>query len=115
VLFENPGFKNHWLKLKLIGIKSNRAAIGARIRVEITEAGRKRSVYCHVNSGGSFGASPLRKEIGLGKAQSVDLLEIHWPTSGITQTFNDVPIDVCLEIREGEKKYKVFTLPKIKF
>ena len=115
VLFENPGFNNHWLKLKLIGTKSNRAAIGARIRVEITEADRKRSVYCHVNSGGSFGASPLRKEIGLGKAQSIDLLEIHWPTSGTTQTFNGIKVDSCVEIREGEKKYKYFSLPKIRF
>jgi len=115
VLFENPGFKNHWIKLKLIGTKSNRAAIGARIRIEITEAGEKRSVYCYVNSGGSFGASPLRKEIGLGKAESIDLLEIHWPTTGTTQTFSGVKVDTCLEIWEGEKKYKVFTLPRIKF
>ena len=115
VLFKNPGFGNHWLKLKLIGTKSNRAAIGARIRVDITEAGKKRSIYCHVNSGGSFGASPLRKEIGLGKAESIDLLEIHWPTSGMIQTFTGVKVDSCLEIREGEKKYKYFSLPKIQF
>ncbi len=115
VLYQNPGFGNHWLKLKLIGVKSNRAAIGARIRVEITEAGKKRSVYCHVNSGGSFGANPLRKEIGLGKADSIDLLEIHWPTSGTTQTFSGVKVDTCLEVREGAKKYRVFTLPGINF
>ncbi len=115
VLFQNPGFNHHWLKLKLIGTKSNRAAIGVRIRVEITEAGKKRSVYCHVNSGGSFGASPLRKEIGLGEAESINLVEIHWPTSGITQTFRDIKIDSCVEIREGEKKYKYFSLPKIQF
>ena len=115
VLFQNPGFENHWLKLKLIGAKSNRAAIGVRIRVEITEAGKKRSIFCHVNSGGSFGANPLRKEIGLGKAQSIDLLEIHWPTSGTTQIFTEVKIDSCVEIREGEQKYKYFSLPKIQF
>ena len=115
VLFQNPGFNHHWLKLKLIGTKSNRAAIGARIRVEITEAGKQRSVYCHVNSGGSFGASPLRKEIGLGEAESINLVEIHWPTSGMTQTFRDIKVDSCVEIREGEKKYKYFSLPKIQF
>ena len=115
VLFQNPGFNHHWLKLKLIGTQSNRAAIGARIRVELTEAGKKRSVYCHVNSGGSFGASPLRKEIGLGKAESINSLEIHWPTSGITQTFSGIKVDSCVEIREGEKKYKYFSLPKIQF
>jgi hypothetical protein len=73
VLFQNPGFGHHWLKLKLIGVQSNRSAIGARIRIEITEAGQKRSIYRHVNSGGSFGANPLRQEIGLGKAKTIDL------------------------------------------
>jgi len=65
---------------------------------------KKRSIYYHVNSGGSFGASPLRKEIGLGGAESIDLLEIHWPTSGITQTFTVVKVDSCLQIREEEEQ-----------
>ena len=39
VLFENPGFGNHWIAVKLVGARSNRSAIGARIRVEIVERG----------------------------------------------------------------------------
>jgi hypothetical protein len=64
-LFENPGNSNHWLKLKLVGVKSNRAAIGARIKVTVETAGRPRAIYKTVNSGGSFGANPLRQDLGL--------------------------------------------------
>ena len=72
-------FGNHWLTLKLVGVRSNRSAIGARIRAEIDENGVRRSVYKHVNSGGTFGANPLRQTIGLGKASIVRILEVFWP------------------------------------
>jgi hypothetical protein len=100
-LFRNPGFGNHWLCVKLVGVRSSRAAIGARIRCDFEENGSKRSVYRHVNSGGSFGASPLRQTLGLGKATRVALLEVYWPTSDTTQVFRDVAVDQTLEIREG--------------
>jgi hypothetical protein len=106
-LFDNPGFGNHWLKVKLIGVRSNRSAIGARVRVEIVEDGRNRSVYRHVNSGGTFGANPLRQEIGLGRAKKIEMLEIYWPTSDTTQSFRDVPLDRTIEITEGEQAYRV--------
>ena len=105
-LFRNPGFANHSITLKLVGVRTNRAAIGARIRCEITEKGAKRSVYRHVNSGGSFGANPLRQQIGLGRAEKIDVLEIYWPTSDLTQTFRDVPVDVTLEITEGKDELR---------
>ena len=69
-LFENPGFENHWITIQLVGERSNRSAIGARIRAVIVEDGVERSVYRHVNSGGSFGCNPLRQSIGLGQATS---------------------------------------------
>ncbi len=102
--FQNPGFGNHSVTLKLAGVKSNRAAIGARIRCEITEGGAKRSVYRHVNSGGSFGASPLRQAIGLGKATKVDVLEVYWPTTDRTQTFRDVAADATYAITEDSEQ-----------
>lgn len=105
-LYENPGFSHHWLKLKLVGVASNRSAIGARIRLEFREQGKTRSVFRHVNSGGSFGANPLRQEIGLGTATSIDLLEIFWPKTGLTQTFRDVAVDQTLEITEGVARYE---------
>ena len=105
-LFENPGFGNHWITLNLVGTKSNRCAIGARIRAEIREDGVRRSVYKWVNSGGSFGANPLRQQIGLGKASKIEVLEIFWPTSNQTQRFRDVPANQFLEITEGQNEFR---------
>ena len=105
-LFENPGFGNHWITVKLLGKRSNRMGVGARIRIEIQEAGTRRSVYKWVNSGGSFGANPLRQEIGLGQATSIELLEVFWPTSGQIQRFRDVALDQFIEITEGQNEYR---------
>jgi len=69
----------------------------------------------HVNSGGSFGANPLRKELGLGNATSLEKLEIYWPTSGETQSFRKVPMDTYLEIEEGAQEFNRIKLPQIKF
>lgn len=100
-LFENPGAANDWISLRLVGVKTNRAAIGARIKVTVrNRAGGTRSIYRTVSSGGSFGASPMQQHIGLGKsARSIDL-EIWWPVSNTRQTFSDVAPDQFLEIRE---------------
>ena len=106
VLFENPGFGNHWLTLRLVGKKSNRFGVGSRIRAEISEEGKKRSIYKWVNSGGSFGASPLRQQIGLGKAETIDVLEVFWPTTGETQRFENVAADQFIEITEGESDFR---------
>ncbi len=64
VLFENPGMGNHWLILRLQGTKANRCALGARVRVDLQEGGQRRQLYRTVGPGGSFGANPLRLEIG---------------------------------------------------
>ena len=100
-LFENPGFGNHWIALRLIGSESNRAAIGVRLHLQVTENGVRRSIYRHVNSGGSFGSNPLRQTIGLGRASSIDRLEVYWPTSDLTQVFRDVEFNRFIEIVEG--------------
>jgi hypothetical protein len=106
-LFKNPGHGNHWVKLNLVGIKANRFAVGARIRVQTTEDGKPREIFRTVNSGGSFGASSLRPHMGLGKASAIDALEIRWPGSGLVQHFNGpISADRVYEIREGEKELK---------
>ena len=105
-LFENPGFGNHWLIVKLVGVTSNRSAIGARIRADVLEDGKKRSVYKWVNSGGSFGANPLRQHIGLGRAERIESLEIHWPMSGRTQRFQDVGVDQFIVLTEDRDEYE---------
>jgi len=111
-LFENPGFGNNWIAIKLIGKESNRSAIGARIRAEIEELEAeggpvsRRSVYKWVNSGGSFGANPLRQEIGLGSASTIAVLEVFWPTTGRTQQFHNVPVNQFIEITEEADTYR---------
>ncbi len=100
-VFRNPGHANHWIRVHLAGVRSNRAAIGARIRVRVIgEDGRESLRYREVSSGGSFGASPLAQHIGLGKAARIGSLEIEWPASGTRQVFTDVPLDRVIEIRE---------------
>ena len=87
-LFENPGHGNDWINLRLVGVKTNRAAIGARIKVTVENEGRgTRSIYRSVGSGGSFGASPLEQHIGLGKSARIVDLEIWWPASNTRQHF----------------------------
>ena len=100
-LFQNPGHANDWLGLNLVGVRSNRAAIGARIKVTVESAdGKRREVYRTVNTGGSFGASPLQQHIGLGKASRIVEVEVNWPASGTRQVFADVPKNQVIEIRE---------------
>jgi hypothetical protein len=100
-VFRNPGHASHWIRVHLAGVRSNRAAIGARIRVRVIgEDGRESLRYREVSSGGSFGASPLAQHIGLGKAARIASLEIEWPASGTRQVFTDVPLDRVIEIRE---------------
>ena len=106
-LYANPGFKNNWLKVRLVGTTSNRSAIGARIRAELVDAGKQRSVYRHIGSGGSFGANPLRELIGLGAATQVSKLHIYWPTSDQRQTFDNVSAGQFVEITEGSNELRV--------
>lgn len=113
-LYENPGFGNNWIVIKLIGNESNRCAIGARIRAEVVEDGNPRSIYKHVNSGATFGGSPLRQYLGLGKNSQIATLEIFWPVTGITQRFDNVPAGQMIEITEGKEEIRSTPLPRFK-
>ena len=105
-LYENPGSGNRWLAIEAVGTHSNRAAIGARIRVQIVEGDEHRTIYKHVNSGGTFGANPLRQTIGLGRAERIEELEVYWPTTNQTQQFTQVPLDAFIQIAEGREHFK---------
>jgi hypothetical protein len=105
-LFENPGHGNNWISLRLVGVKTNRAAIGARIKLTVENEGREtRSIYRSVGSGGSFGASPLEQHIGLGKSARIVELEIWWPGSGTRQRVVDLPTNQAIEITELAPRY----------
>jgi hypothetical protein len=105
-VFQNPGHGNDWISLKLVGVKSNRGAIGARIKVTVENEGQgTRSIYRTVGSGGSFGASPLQQHIGLGKSARILAIEIWWPATKTRQTFSEVDSNQFLEIKEFASSY----------
>jgi hypothetical protein len=105
ILFQNPGQGNRWLTVKLVGRKTNRAAIGARIKV-VTAGSEPLTIHRHVSSGSSWGANPLQQTIGLAQAEKVALLEIHWPTSGTTQVFQDIAANQAIEVTEFADDYR---------
>jgi hypothetical protein len=59
-----------------------------------------------MGGGGSFGANPLRRTIGLGKASQIVKLEIYWSTTDTTQTFSNVPLDTVIHITEGKPQFE---------
>ena len=91
---------NNWITLKLVGVKSNRSAIGARVRC-VTGS---RVQVDEVRSGGSFySQNDLRLHFGLGQSSRIDLLEIRWPC-GREDHFSGVPVNKIVRIVEGETK-----------
>jgi hypothetical protein len=113
-LFENPGHGNHWICLKLEGSNCNRPAIGARIKVTLETPGGVRVIHKAVSTGGSFGASPLRQEIGLGDAKSIRSVDIFWLTTRKTQVLNGLAMDRFYSVKEGEEKAVAFALRSFK-
>jgi hypothetical protein len=105
ILFQNPGHDNNWLTVKLVGKKTNRSAIGARIKV-VTAGDEPLTIHRHVSSGSSFGGNPLQQTIGLAKANRVATLEVFWPTSKTTQVFRDIAVDQAIEIEEFANDYR---------
>lgn len=114
-LYENPGQAGHWITLRLEGRAANRAAIGSRIRVDVEGAEGPRSIYATVGSGGSFGASSLQAEIGLGDAETIRSVEVRWAGSGLRETFEGLVLDRVYRIQEGEAKAQLVELPRLDF
>jgi hypothetical protein len=107
---------NNWIKVKCIGVKSNRSAIGARLRCITTVTGEPKphQQIDEVRSGGGYiSQSDLRIHFGLGKAEKVDVLEVRWP-SGQIDTVKDVKVNQLVHIKEGQGIIKTEVLPGIK-
>ncbi len=83
---------NHWLILKLIGTRSNRDGIGARIRIG--------NQWNHMTTAVGYASSSYQGvHFGLGKADKLDKIEIRWP-SGTVQVLKDVKADQFLPVHE---------------
>jgi len=88
--------KNNWVKIKTVGVKSNRSGIGARIYCS-TPGHRQMD---EVRSGSSYiSQSDLRVHFGLGEAQIADI-EIHWP-SGVVDKLTGVKANQVVAVKEG--------------
>ncbi|MEM6338166.1 MAG: CRTAC1 family protein, partial [Bacteroidota bacterium] len=99
-LFENPGFGRGWIRFRLTGTASNRAAIGARVEIRAVDRdGNELSLHRTVRSGGSFGAGPLTVHAGLGDAERVTGVTVRWP-SGTVQQLGSLETNRLHEITE---------------
>jgi enediyne biosynthesis protein E4 len=93
-----PDASNHWITLKLVGTKSNRSAIGARVRVR-SAGGTQMD---EVRGGGSYYAqNDLRVHFGLGKDTKIDVVEVRWP-NGLEEIWTNLGIDRIVALKEGE-------------
>ena len=99
-LYHNNGNANHWLEFRLIGTRSNRAAIGAKVRVRATINGKSVWQMREVSGGdGLMGQNSLYVHVGLGNATTADLVRIEWP-SGTVQELQNVGAGKFLTVTE---------------
>jgi hypothetical protein len=99
ILLNSGGNGNHWLWLQLVGGKSNRDAIGAKVKVT---TGSGRTIYNHESlSVGFMSSSDQRLQFGLGKDDSIRSVEIRWP-SGKLQVLPNVKVDQHLRVEEPQ-------------
>jgi hypothetical protein len=104
LLRNNVGKANHWLGVTLVGTKSNRDAVGARLTYKSGDLTRSRMK----TSGGSFLSShDPRMLLGLGKREKLDSLDVQWPQpGGEVEHFTDLPVNRYITIVEGTGKWK---------
>ncbi|MEQ1886949.1 MAG: FG-GAP-like repeat-containing protein [Bryobacteraceae bacterium] len=91
----------NYLNVRLVGVKSNRSAIGAK--VSISAGGRAQ--YRELSGGSNFGCLPLEQHFGLADIQTVDSLDIRWP-SGLQQHFENLPLNSTIEFTEGQEGWR---------
>ena len=114
--------KRSWVKIRLVGTKSNKTGIGARIRVTAQTgtgfvAGKAVPALTQIEDvkscNGYYSASDLRIHFGLGEAKKVDAVEIRWP-SGAVDTLKDVAVNRLYVIEEGGEILKNEALVGVK-
>ena len=109
----NSDWKRNWIKIKTVGVKSNRTGIGARVKVIARtdpKAPQPLTQIDEVRSGGSYySQNDLRLHFGLDQARSVDLVEIRWP-SGAVDTFKSLEVNQLYTLQEGGKILKAEAL-----
>ena len=98
VLLLNQGSPRSWLSVRLRGTRSNRDAIGARVVVEAGGRQQQREVR---STAGYLSGCSLECHFGLGEAERIDRLTVHWP-SGLTTTLEGLDARQRLTLVEGQ-------------
>jgi hypothetical protein len=101
VVLRSNGTKNHWVGVSLVGAKSNRTGIGAR--VTIIDAAGKRQIFDANTAGSYLSSNDPRVLFGLGAATGIRTIEVRWP-SGRVETLADSKMDRYLVINERDAK-----------
>jgi hypothetical protein len=99
----------------LVGTQTNRAALGARIRVDLKDPdGKTRSVYRTIGASASYGGSSLVQLIGMRDATSIAALTVTWPVSRTTQTFRNLKPRTFVEVTEGSDAIRIIEQPALR-
>jgi hypothetical protein len=105
-VFQNSGNDNDWINVRLSGVKSNRSAVGAQIKITVENDGRAtRSIYRTVGDTSSFGVNPLEQHIGLGHGARILALDVYWPATSTRQHFTHVGKNQFIAIQEFAADY----------
>ena len=105
-MFVNQLNSGHCIELKLIGSKSARSAIGAKVSAKFfTKSGNSQIIHRVVSQGSSFGGNSLTVHLGIGDSESIDELQIIWPL-GLQQNFRQIRANQFIEITEGQPEVK---------
>ncbi len=105
-LFHNNGNANGWLLLKLIGTRSNRSAIGAKVRLTATLRNQKLTQFREVGTSTGLGQNDLRVHFGLADAAMAEQVEIEWP-SGRKQILTKVIGRQILTVTEPDDRFRM--------
>ena len=101
-VFQNPGNKNDWINIHLVGVKSNRSAIGAEVKITVSDDGQAaRTIYRTEGENSSFGNDPLELHIGLGHNAHIEAVDVFWPATNTRQHFTGVEKNQYIEIKES--------------
>jgi len=100
-IFKNPGNKNDWINIHLVGVKSNRSGVGAQVKATVTDDGQApRSIFRTVGEASSFGANPLELHLGLGHNAHIESIDVWWPATNTRQHFTGIDKNQFIEIKE---------------
>jgi hypothetical protein len=100
-VFRPKRLPGNYLNIRLVGIRSNRNAVGARLKLDAGGASQHRLV----GGGSGFGYLPYEQHFGFGNIGEVDGLEIRWP-SGLVQKLATVPINTTIRVTEGKDRWE---------